>query len=41
MATNLQRVDQNLQVIRQIEGAWSLPKLPEQVALDLAGNNIM
>src|SRR5690554_5628389 len=41
MALDLVRVDQNLQIIRQIEGSWSLPKLPDQVKLDLAGNTIM
>src|SRR5690606_18951728 len=36
MALDLERVDQNLQIIRQIEGSWSLPQLPDQVELDLA-----
>ena len=31
-------VDQNLQAIRAIEGAWSLPALPDEVKLDLASN---
>jgi hypothetical protein len=41
MPLDLSRVDQNLQAIRAIEGSWSLPSLPDEVKLDLAGNAMM
>jgi hypothetical protein len=32
----LKTIDQNLTSIRSVEGGWGMPKLPEDVALDLA-----
>ena len=41
MPAELLQVDQNLQAIRAIEGAWSLPSVPDEVKLDLAGNTML
>ena len=41
MAEETLQVDRNLQAIRAIEGAWSLPSVPDEVKLDLAGNTMM
>jgi len=41
MPGEILQVDKNLQAIRAIEGAWSLPPVPDEVKLDLAGNTMM
>lgn len=41
MSTPLQQVDANLRAIKAIEGASSLPALPDEVTLDVAGNSNM
>ena len=38
---NLDGIDRNLQTIRTLEGAWSLPGLPDEVKLDLASSPTM
>ena len=41
MPAELLKVDKNLQAIKAIEGAWTLPSVPDEVKLDLAGNTMM
>ncbi|KKK42908.1 hypothetical protein LCGC14_3169330 [marine sediment metagenome] len=41
MPAELLQVDKNLQAIKAIEGAWTLPSVPDEVKLDLAGNTLM
>ena len=41
MPGEILQVDKNLQAIRAIEGAWTLPGVPDEVKLDLAGNTMM
>lgn len=41
MNPQLGQVDSNLQTIRAIEGAWSLPSLPDEVKLDLVAQASM
>ena len=38
---NLQGIDRNLEAIRVLEGAWSLPGLPSEVSFDLASSPTM